>query len=260
MKKILFLLLLTAFFGCEKKYNNVVQPKSTNFQVVSISPIDTVTYNSSDSLVTFSLTFSSVEGIGSVYLYVYGPGNNKLNDAEFYLEPDNSTSQVNDYSAKYPMSRYYPNGKYNVEYFVNLDDGSTTRVGEQNFQYKNGQNNVPPVISNLNMPDTVSIGQKFVFSVIASDSNGMGDIAQVYFELYKPDGTLSVNSQNISKFPLYDDGNFQIDSDITAGDGIFTTNLTFPTGQPTGDWTFKFHAVDRAGALSNEISKTVTVK
>lgn len=260
MKKILLLLCLVAFAGCEKKYDNIIQPKPLNFQVTSINQISSVTYNPADSLVKFYIAFNSVEGVQSVFLDIYSPNYNKLNSAPVTLSPDNSFSGGNYYSAKFPLSKYYSSGNYTVKYFVTLSDGSTRQVAEQSFKYSNGQNNSAPVISNLVMPDTVSFDQQFIFSVSAADSNGLSDISQVYYELYRPDNSPVINSQGISKFPLSDKGDTQASGDVTAGDGIFTNKLTIPTGQQTGNWTFKFHAVDLSGALSNELSKKLTVK
>ncbi len=260
MKKILLLLFLAAFFGCEKKYDNVIQPKPLNFQVTSISQVSFVVYNPADSLVKFFIAFNSVEGVKSVSFDIYSPGYSKLNSSPVVLSPDNSFSGGNYFSAKFPLSKYYSSGNYNVKYFVTLTDGSAKQVAEQSFKYFNGQNNSSPVISNLVMTDTVSFDQQFTFSVSASDSNGLNDIAQVYYELYRPDNSKVVNSQGISKFPLSDTGDTGASGDVTAGDGIFTNRLTIPTGQQAGNWTFKFHAVDLSGALSNELSKTLTVK
>jgi hypothetical protein len=108
------------------------------------------------------------------------------------------------------------------------------------------------------MADTVNINQQFTFSVVVSDSNGLSDIVQVYYELFRPDSSQVSNSQGISKFPLADDG--EHGNDLIAGDGIYTMFLTIPLGQTLGVWRFEFEAKDRSNKLSNKLIHTLVVK
>lgn len=267
MKKVFPVFLLIFFIGCEKDYNNVVDVQVNTLQVSSVTVINSFNYNPADSLITVSLKFQSIEGLSSVSFDIYRPGNSKINTSPVELFDNGNLSANGDsangdmqYSNKFPMSRYYENGIYAIRYFANLTDGTARNVAEQNFTYNNGQNNIAPVISNLIMTDTVSLNQSFTFLVTASDANGLSDILQVYYELFKPDGTKITNSQGISKFPLVDNGDTANTGDVTTGDGVFTNKLTFPASQPTGNWNFKFHAEDKGGKLSNEITKTLVVK
>ena len=81
----------------------------------------------------------------------------------------------------------------------------------------------------------------------------------VYYEMYKPDGTQQVNSQGLSQFPLYDNGDTSGTGDLTAGDGRYSFKLTFPVEIEIGTWEFRFYAEDRSGALSNVISHNIEV-
>jgi len=267
MKKIFPVFLLIFLFGCEKDYNNVVDVQVNDLQVSSVISINTFNFNPSDSLITVSVKFQSINGLSSVSFNIYKPGYSKINSSPVELFDNgniaangDSSNGDNQYSNKFPMSRYYENGTYTIRYFANLSDGTAKNIAEQNFTYNNNQNNVAPVISNLLMADTVSLNQSFTFSVSVIDSNGLSDIAQVYYELFKPDGTQITNSQGFSKFPLVDNGDTANAGDVTSGDGIFTNKLTFPSSQPIGNWNFKFHAEDKGGKLSNEITKTLVVK
>ena len=67
------------------------------------------------------------------------------------------------------------------------------------------------------------------------------------------------NSENISKFPMFDDGDTNINGDETAEDGTYTVVLRFPESVETGDWEFRFNAVDKAGQVSNTIINSLKV-
>ncbi len=119
--------------------------------------------------------------------------------------------------------------------------------------------NFPPAISNLDMPQEVERDAFFPFSILVEDPNGLSDIDSVYYQLFDPSGNLVRNSENISKFPLFDDGDMSINGDETAEDGTYTVVLRFPETVATGDWEFRFNAVDKAGQLSNTIINILKV-
>jgi len=261
MNKISFLLIALLMAGCSKDYNNVVDVPVTNFQLSAVGTVNSFNYTPSDSILTLNIKFSSTEGIKSVFCDINTPDDKPLNNGHIeLLDNGDSVSGDNIFSNKFTMSSGFSNGNYGINYYITLDDGSEKLVAQQIMKYDNGQSNIAPVISDLVMPDTVQFDRSFTFSVQAIDSNGAGDISQVYYELYKPDGTKISNSQGISKFPLSDSGDTITSGDITANDGVYTNKLTFPSGQPAGDWVFKFYAIDTRVKISNEISKTVTVK
>ena len=268
MNKISFFFLALLLAGCSKDYNTVVDVPVQNFQVSAVGTINSYTYNPTAPDIVIKVKLSATEGVNSVYCDVYKPDNKLLNTNHLELLDNgnlsangDSVSGDNIYSNKLGMQDTYANGNYNVKYYASMKDGSDVLVAQQVIAFDNGQNNIAPVISSLVMPDTVQTGNKFTFTVQASDSNGLTDISQVYYELFDPSGSKIVNSKGISKFPLSDSGDSSNSGDLVANDGIFTNNLTFPNNpQYTGDWVFKFHAVDSGGKISNEISKTVTVK
>ncbi|HKI79616.1 MAG TPA: hypothetical protein VKA26_13840 [Ignavibacteriaceae bacterium] len=266
MKKIIPSLLLLIIFGCNKDYNNVIDVPISNIQVLSVSTANSFIYNSADSLITININFKFVTGLTAVYFDVYNPELIKVNSDQLELY-DNGNSTNGDltegdniYSNKFPMSMYYLSGEYVVKYFYKDNSGNIYQSAQQNFTYSNGQNNVAPIISNLVMPDTANFDQSITFSVQAFDSNGAGDINNVYYEFFKPDGTQIINSSGVSKFSLYDNGDTSGAGDSIANDGIFSAKLTFPSGQTAGSWTFKFRAVDRGNKFSNEISKILIVQ
>jgi len=271
IKKILLVLFLTfsllVINGCEKDFNTVINPQTNNILVSSISKLDKVVFNPADSSITFSISFSSVNGLNSVSINIFSPSNDKINNQPIELFDSGNIGSNGDttagdltYSNKYLFSRNFENGSYNIEYKIILSDGSSNVVAFQHFSYDNGKSNLPPVVKDLIQQDTVQTNVKFIFSVSVNDPDGLNDIKKVYYELFMPNGTQIVNSQGISKFPLFDDGNVASNGDVTAGDGRFTVFLTFPNTVALGSWKFNFTAEDKAGHTSNTLTHNVEVK
>ncbi|MCL5030946.1 MAG: hypothetical protein M1480_18220 [Bacteroidetes bacterium] len=267
MKKIIFILIPFIFWGCKRDFNSVIDTQPVNFQVTKINTVDSFTYQTSDSLMTLSIGFNSSQDINSVYANVFDSDMNQINLSPIILYDngniqDNSDTVKSDgiYSNKFPLSHYYPKGNYQIQFFVTDILNNNSLAAYHSFAFDNGQTNVAPVLSNLTMPDSTSFGKSFTFTVKAEDQNGLSDITSVYYQLYRPDGTLVVNSQGISEFPLSDNGDTGVTGDVTAHDGIFTNMLTIPSGQQTGTWKFVFQAKDRGGLLSNTISHNLVVK
>lgn len=267
MKKTFYLIFLSLLLvGCEKKFDNVVNAPLPNYRVEYISNLSSFKYSPSDSNVTLYLKVSSTNNISEVTCSVYDPDGNELATSPIQLL-DNGDLSIGDttkgdgvYTNKFPLNHSEPIGKYSVKYFIQDNSKNTKLAAVQYFSYDNGQTNEPPVLSNLIMSDSIGFDQTFTFSVKVTDPNGYSDISQVYYELYRPDGTQVTNSQGISKFPMYDNGDTAGNGDVTKGDGIFTFKLSFPSGQQMGTWKFIFKAVDRSGATSNVITHNIVVK
>ena len=258
---------LLLFVGCEKDFSTVYSPQLNEIQVSSLNEYNLIVFNSSDPSVTFSIKFSTAIGLKKVSINILSPFNEKINNSEIELFDNgniinNGDSVSSDlrYSNKFLFSSNFDNGTYNVEYKIFQNDGSSKIIAAQHFVYDNGKNNTAPTISNLIQQDTVQTNVQFSFSVMVSDPDGLNDIKEVYYELYMPNGTKVVNSQGISKFPMFDDGDTASNGDVTANDGRYTVYLTFPNTVTTGSWKFDFTAQDKAGHLSNTITHNVEVK
>lgn len=267
MKKYALLILLPViFWGCEKTYDSVVNPKQTNsIKITGIASVDSINYDQ-DSVLIFAVSFNSSEEIESVYFNIVSPNGLKINSSPIMMYDDGNTvnhgdfvKNDNTFSNKFNMKYSYLDGVYIIQYYVVDIYNNTNYMSAQNFVFNNGQEKFAPVISNLDLPDSVTIGQLFSFSVMAVDSNGQNDIDQVYYELYKPDGSRVSNSQGVYQFPLFDDGQTSTDGDIKANDSTYTVLLTFPSGQPLGSWRFEFRAIDRSNLLSNKIIQHLKV-
>jgi hypothetical protein len=264
MRKFYIAILLFAFIaGCEKNFDGVVDVNKVSYQVTSLDSLSNFTYATGDSLITIFLYLNSSKYVAQVFCNVIASDDNKLNNDPVILSDNGTngdeTAGDNKFTALFPMSHYYPQGTYTINYFVTDNEGSTKQVASSQFTYDNGQSNVAPVISNLVLPDTVARSVSFIFTVTANDSNGLNDIDVVYFELYRPDNTLVEDPPGNTKLLMHDDGDFEHYGDDVAGDGIFSYKNSFSSTASTGTWRFVFHAKDRGGLLSNTVEKYVVV-
>lgn len=262
-----FILAFTLFYlwGCEKDFTDTIDAQNNSYQVIRVNVKDSLQYPADTSAV-FRIEFNSANDIKNVFFDIYSPDKNKLNSTPLLLL-DNGNSvngdiNANDkiYSASFSLDSNQVNGNYEVRYFVTDRLDKTNQAASSVYNYNNGTANIAPVISNLVLVDSTQKNILITFSVDAFDQNGTGDILKVYYELYRPDGSRVSNSQGITQFPLFDDGLTSFNGDLTANDGRYTVQLTFPSTVASGQWRFEFSAVDRGGKLSNKIIKSVVVQ
>jgi hypothetical protein len=260
------IIVFAGLFGCEKDSDLVIDPSSTtvDYSVAYVTAPDTLIYSTQNSYAVVTAKVYSPQGIKTVSVSVLDPAGNNFAQIEM---KDNGNSMNADalagdsvYSAKIQFSENDSKGSYDLRFAVSIGNAPKKVFARATIYFENNSKDYPPVLSNLTMPDTVEIGTTFSFSVQASDSNGLSDIKEVYYELYNPSGQKITNQQGISQFPLSDNGDTDATGDELAGDGTFTQKLYFPQGQPTGKWKFKFTAVDKSGFLSNSITHFLEVK
>jgi hypothetical protein len=103
-------------------------------------------------------------------------------------------------------------------------------------------------------PDTavVTTTVEILTSVEATDPDGNGDIEEVYYFVYRPDGTTS------QKILLFDNGN-PANGDEIAGDGIYSRLIQVNQYNDKGTYRFEFQAENIAGSLSNIINHFVLI-
>ncbi len=266
---ILFLVITLS--GCDKSFDEVVDSPSANYQVLGSSSFNSFTYVVGDSTITIYLALNSSENIKTVYADIISSDGRKLNNSPLKLL-DNGNSANGDLTAgdnrftnRFALRQQNPIGVYKINFYVTDNFGSTNLAAVQQFTYDNGQDNIAPVISNAIIdPDTAVVNDTTVIfcSVNVNDSNGMGDIEQVYFIVYRPDGTT-----NNAKLDLLDDGSCcpipptnQVSGDITADDGIFSRIIQVDQNNVKGTYRFEFQARDRGGLLSNVINHFVLIQ
>ena len=254
MRKIVLLLLPIIIIGCEQTFDDIIDAVQNNYQVSLVSPTDSVTYSENDSLVTIGIIFTSSSEVGEVFCDVFASDNSKLNPSKIQLFDNNN----NRFLSEFPLSQYYPNGIYTIRYYVKNADETMKQVAVGSFKYNNGQDNLPPEISNTVVdPDTVVVTAPTVIltSVEASDPNGQNDILKVYFIVYNPDG-----SSNGNELELFDDGNIDDHGDLFAGDGIYSLLIQVDQTNEKGTYRFEFSARDRGGNQSNTIDHIVLIQ
>jgi hypothetical protein len=146
-------------------------------------------------------------------------------------------------------------GRYIVRTATYSTDGVGANAIETPLYFIRDNN--PPVLSNLVMPDTLSVpsggNANFVAKVTASDADGQADITQVFFV------NLDSSDPN-QRYPLYDDGsNTSNSGDAVAGDGIYTITVTAPSSAKGRSYRFRFQAIDAFGDTSTSILHDLTI-
>jgi hypothetical protein len=259
MKKILslFIFPLLLFYGCEKNFTEVVDPSSSeqtdNIIVVNLQTPDTVRYADQGTFSTSIELKGAPQTLNVTASLFSDKGDSPIEESQMGIT--STTDSTVTFEARFTADTNFVSGRYKINY-----SASSNLLASKYFYITRIIDNLPPVVSNLVIPDTVSFDEIFTFSIDVYDPNGANDIEKVYYQLYKPDGSLITNSQGISEFPLSDNGDTNDSGDITAGDGIYTMRLAIPTGQPAGVWNFHFSAKDFEGNSSNILIHSVTVQ
>lgn len=259
---VLLLIVLT-LTGCVKEFDNIVEVNPAEFRVTYVGMDDSIKYVPGDSVTFIRLGLTNPTIIKSVYVNIYSSENKKLNSSPIYLS-DNGDVVTGDYikgdsiySAKFPLSQFYPNGNYRAEYFVEDNYSKSGKVAVKLFTFDNAQSNIPPVVVNLSAPDTAYIGQQTTvikLTIDASDANGPSDIELVYFNSFIPPNG---NPSSSNPFKMYDDGT---NGDDVAGDGKFTLLVQLPaTGVTKGVYRWEFQARDRGKKQSNVIVHNIHI-
>ncbi|MGK9367462.1 choice-of-anchor X domain-containing protein [Melioribacter sp. Ez-97] len=270
-KRHLFVIFLLALIAaCKDELpTGVIDSPSDNVVVKKIIASERFSYSQSDSLYLFRVEINDSKNVLEFWLRLRLADGSETFIDQLPLKDDGDLSNSGDniagdgiYSALLPMSKQFPSDKYVIEGFVlekNDPSSETRKVFSHYLDYTNESENYPPEIIEITAPSSGNVNQRITLSVRVSDPNGLSDITEVYYELYRPDGTQVKNSQGVTKFPMFDDGNSGINGDTTADDGIYTVFLTFPEGQPSGKWRFVFSARDRSGAVSNPVEFDFTL-
>jgi hypothetical protein len=266
MNKYLIFLIPLFLWGCSKKYDVVIDSGITDYQVTNVNSFNDTLYVPGDSSIVVTISLISPQGIKSVFFNIIGPDGDILNSSPVPLFDDGNVALHGDvtkldstYSNKYPFSQSYLNGKYTIQYYIIDINDKTLLAAEHSFIFNNNITDVPPIVSNLVAPDTVTITSDTThisLSIQASDSNGLKDIEFVFFNSFLPNGKPS--SQN--PFLMFDDGN-PVHGDAVAGDGIFSQIISLPpTGVTKGTYRWEFQARDREKKTSNIIIHNIVVK
>lgn len=265
MKNILFLsLAFLALIGCEKKFDTVIDSHTINYQVKSINYFSYVDFSFNDSSKILSLELSNSNDISEVSFRMTASDGIEVIKSQLYDDGDSAHGDGvkgdNIYCRKVFFEQIFPNGQYSIEYFIAEKNNTLRKIAIQSFTYNNHQEFKSPSISNLVMDDSVATLKDFVFTLKASDPNGLRDIKNVFFKGYKPDGSLMIH-QNTgdSLISMDDSGNLEKYGDTVAGNGIYSYKMNFIEGAVKGIRKFEFYAIDRSGLISNKITHYLKV-
>ncbi len=271
----LTLSLLLSIWGCEKKETSLIDYNGAPPVLLqtSLSPTfinsDSINVGASrnpddilplSALVTAQITSSSDNPIISVSFVVSTPTDNQ-SIASGQLLDDGVAPDIlkgdGIFSAKVAFQiKRVEIGVFKIAVSAEAQNGFQSNMAILPLTVYRG--NQPPVLSDLEAPDTVKLGsqtQLLTFHVRANDPDGLLDVASVVFNSFKPDGTPSSGNP----FQMYDDGSPN-HGDDKAGDGIYSLIVTLPPTVQTGTYTFKFQAFDRSNAASNVLVWQITVK
>ncbi|PKL82500.1 MAG: hypothetical protein CVV24_09850 [Ignavibacteriae bacterium HGW-Ignavibacteriae-3] len=265
---LLIVLILFLALSCAKIPDGIVEPLNADYSVIAVTAPSAVNYLPNDSSVVASVRIINTSSVSRVWCKVSSLDGLILIAGQVILYDDGNVSGNGDqakgdgiYSGKFVMGKLKPKGKYQIEFFVenNIQQppANVKKVGAQIFNFDNIQINLAPVIANLILASSVNRGDSFIFSIKVTDPNGLTDIMQVYFKLYRPDGSPVLNGTD-DYFLMVDNGDLNF-GDQTGGDGIYSFKNSFGLTAPTGSWKFEFGANDRGGLTSNILIQNVMV-
>lgn len=185
----------------------------------------------------------------------------------YVINPLRGTTLIQTKLSRMDDSTFYGTPEFNIQRkeagicYVKIFsvDKSNFTSNEFYFNLNLYRGNRPPIISDLNAPDSVILQSQTILikiTIKATDPDGDNDIKAVYFNSFKPDGSPSSGNP----FRMYDDGNANgISGDEKAGDGIYSIIIQLPPNTQKGTYRFEFQAIDRAGATSNTITHFLVV-
>jgi len=268
MKNLLCLLLLCVASGCKIPDKGVVDTTAPPFisQATTSPSLLDVTHLASqptdpiDTTIVFSVSVNGANANTLVTYTVLDPLDSVIVSGNF---TDNNGGKFSASTRFHILKEDV--GAYNVQFQAVNDAESKSNILTQAIVVKNMDH--PPIVSDLIMPDTVSIppvgDTTFVkITVAVSDSDGLQDIVGVSFTSRRPDKSV------VAVYPMYDDGGltpvtpFGLKSgDAVAGNGVYTLTIPLPsstTGNTYRD--FSFIATDRSGESSNVLTKRIFIQ
>jgi hypothetical protein len=281
MKNLLLILialfLAGIFWSCEKEKSGVIDPQlntprllsaATNRTIFNLDSVDTditvlaghrytircsvnalasAQYNpKAVSRIAYKLLLPDMDGtVASGLLDSLTQGQPPA-DSSYWVKGNGDISFTVDYFAA---------GIYHLNLTaIDINNASSNTI---TLPIKITRRNIKPQLFNLVVPDTVdrpaSGRNLYVFTVAAFDSDGHNDLKSVFFYRIAPTVGTSITY-------MYDDGDTRNDGDQVAGDGIFSVIVQIIPAAPLQDQLFLFRAQDNAGALSDSLTHTITIR
>jgi hypothetical protein len=144
-------------------------------------------------------------------------------------------------------------GDYRVEVSATDRGGLGSNIAVSKLRVVYGSQ--PPVLLEVFAPDTLEIQSTVFTAVVAvrvTDPSGLGDIKQVFFNSFLPNGQPAQGNP----FILRDDGHAGSGDDV-AGDGIYSLRISVPPTAMRGVYRFEFRALDYSNLSSNLLIHTI---
>ncbi len=260
--------LIASLTGCENRHEGLIDPSGSPpfIRAFRITP-DSVSLNTLvpsngqyPIAVLCQAQVTDPEGpstIENVSADVVAPGGgDPILSAK--LSADSSNATVRYYSATIRFSVTKTDiGPYRV--LLRVNDSQALSGNAIDHRLMIWRINSPPALSNLVAPDTVVVpplpdSLLITMSVAVFDSNGLGDVREVYFR--------SLDSSDPTRlYSLQDNGDLKNYGDRVEGDGIYSIIVKLmdsPTVRKT--YRFAFQALDSFADTSATLLHSITVK
>jgi len=231
--------------------NSQPQPYVYNLEFPDFLPIGFT------DTVCLHLSVRDIQGlddIDKVYFTIEMPDGSIDPDTSFMhddgqLCDDTANDGIYGYSLTSPDTSY-ETGDY-IFHFTAVDlENNQGNIISDTITYYDLPN---PYVYNLIAPDSLQKGSPDTAYLFLSvwDPQGHSNIDQVYFTVTKPDSS----SSGIG-YLMFDRGD---NGDSVAGDGIYTLGILAPSPEnQSGDYIFRFTAVDDDSNFANIIDKVIT--
>lgn len=259
---------MISFYSCEKKSDTIIDPTLIAPTISNPSKSKDTVYTPSDAAVVNFITSVRVQqggddAIQSVVCSLLDPGGNLIQN--FTMNDNGSGGDTTGNNGTYTVTVNYAAtscltvGNYSLQYLATAQSGLTSNllVVTQPIYYSN---NVAPVVSFVNAPDTlirpISGQTPLVLTVKGSDPNGQCDVKMVFFNSILPSGAPSGGNP----FTMFDDGDLIAHGDSIAGDGRYSLIIAIPPTAQLGTYQFNYQASDNRGLSSAILNKPVFVR
>ena len=249
---LMFFALVVLLFGCKGNNEKNDRPEIFELAAPDFIPIGLT------NTIYLRLSVSDPQGlddINKVFFTIENPDNSLRPDTSL-MHDDGLDGDITNVDCIYSFGVTSSNtpqepGEY-IYHFKALDNGDLysetidhlITIDESPNPYV--YDAVTPAYIQNGFPDTLG------FYISVSDPQGLDDVDIVYFVIERPDSSLDPDTAFMT-----DDG---LGVDSLSGDGVFSYGMAGPIEfSQTGDFIFRFGAIDLDGHMSNAIEETFLI-
>lgn len=264
---VIFLSLLF-LYSCEKKSDSIIDPTLIAPSISTPSKSkDTVYTNSGTPVINFVTAVRVSQGgddaITAVTCTILDPSGNVVNTVNLNDNGGSGDTTAGNgvYSGtvNYTTTSCLTIGNYSIQYLATASSGLTSNLIVTSIPVFY-DNNVAPVVSFVNAPDTINLPATeiaFPITIKGSDPNGQCDVKTVFLKTIRPDGVPGNGGNPIF---MFDDGDLLAHGDSVAGDGRYSLIVKILSTNLTGTYQFNYQATDNTGLTSAVLNKPLFVK